>query len=845
VEGESLRERVQRAGQLPVDEALLLAREVAEALGYAHKRGIIHRDIKPANVMLGEGHALVADFGIARATDGGQALTQTGLAVGTPQYMSPEQATGERDIDARADVYAIGAVLYEMLSGQPPYTGATPQAVLAKSLTEEVAPLRSVRPGVPAPVAAVVAKATARRPADRYPSAVELEQALAAARDAVRSGATPAAAAGASPMTAWGTFALAAVVSLAVIYGLVSRWGLASWTLGLAAGLLAIGAGVLLATGQFEGKRRAGDAVTGLGRWFTWGNAARGGGMAAGLWVLVALVLVFRGPGSSAASGGGIRLAVLPFENRGDPTDSYVVDGIADQVRGKLTGLGAFRVTARTSSDQYGATTKSPQEIGRELGVDYLLTATVSWEKNAQGGGRVQVIPELIDVRTGDVKWQQSFDAALTDVFQVQSDVAVRVAGALNVALGAGEQQEIAAPPTKNLAAYDAYLKAQEASRSGGQTGQRQAINLYEQAVALDPTFAEAWAALSRAQGNLFFGNPTPEAAEGALTAAERARALAPESPESYAAMGFYYANVQFDFVRARQEFEEGLRRAPSHTGLLQGSAFTERALGRWDDAVDLLRRAQALDPRSVGVQTNLANNLLWLRRYSEALAAIDGGRTLAPNSLTLIEGKAMVYLAQGDLTGARSALRDAPSDIEPTRLVAFVASTWDLYWVLDEDQQRLLLRLSPGAFDDDRGAWALSLAATYAVRGDADRSRAYGDSAALWYAEKLRATPDDNYLLALDGVALAYAGRRADAIRSGERSVELLPVSKDAFSGAYNQHLLARTYTIVGEQNKAIDQLEALLRVPYYLSAGWLKLDPSFAALRGNPRFERLTRGE
>jgi tetratricopeptide (TPR) repeat protein len=437
-------------------------------------------------------------------------------------------------------------------------------------------------------------------------------------------------------------------------------------------------------------------------------------------------------------------------------------------------------------------------------------------------------VPELIDVRSGDVTWQQSFDAALTDVFQVQSDVAVRVAGALNVALGTGEERDIAAPPTKNLAAYDAFLKAEEASRAGGQTGLRRAVNLYEQAVALDSTFAEAWARLSRTQGQIFFGNPTPEAAEASLRAAERARALAPEAPESYAAMGFYHANVLFDFVRARQEFEEGLRRAPSNPELLQGSAFTERALGRWDAAVEVLRRAQSLDPRSVGVQVNLASNLLWLRRYGEALAAIDGARTLAPNSINILETKAMVYLAQGDLAGARAVIHDAPAEIEPTRLVAFVAGTWDLFWLLD----------------DDRGAWALALAGTSAIRGDAARARVYGDSARIWYEAKLRATPDDNYLLALSSVALAYAGRKDEAIRNGERSVALLPVTKDAFSGAYNRHLLARTYTVVGEPEKAIDQLEGLLGVPYFLSARWLRIDPNFAALRGNPRFDRLIAG-
>jgi serine/threonine-protein kinase len=843
VEGESLRDRVERDGPLPVDEALRLAREVAEALGYAHRRGIIHRDIKPANVLVGEGHALVADFGIARATEAGQALTQTGLAVGTPQYMSPEQAAGERDVDARADVYAIGAVLYEMLAGRPPYTGATPQAVLAKCLTEEPAPLAAVRAGVPAPVAAVVVRAMARRPDDRYATGVELERALADARDAVRSGVTPAASAGPLLARAWSLFGLAAVVTLAVVYGMVARWGLASWTLGLAGILLAIGAGVLLATGRFEARRRAGIPVNGVGRWFTWANAARGGGLAGLLWVVVALVVVFRGPAVAAPSDGGIRLAVLPFENRGDPADAFVVDGIADQVRGKLTGLGAFQVTARTSSDQYRGAAASPQEIGRELGVEYLLTATVSWAKNPQGGGRVQVVPELIDVRTGAVTWQQAFDADLTDVFQVQGDIAVRVAGALNVALGAGEQQELAERPTQNLAAYEAFLRGEEARRSGGITGLSDAVSYLEQAVALDSTFALAWARLAQAHAAAHFSTPAPASADGARRAAERARALAPEAVETHIALGAYYTNVLVDLARAREQFAAALRDAPNHPELLVATAFTERSLGRWEQSLEMARRARALDPRSAGAQGSIATSLLWMRRYPEALIEFDRALALAPSSMSTLQGKAMVHLAQGDLAGARSLLEAAP-ETEPTRFAAFMAATWDLFWVLNDEQQRLLLRLSPGAFDGDRGSWGLALAATHQVRGDLARARAYGDSARVVYAAQLQASPDDDYLLALHGLAAAYAGRRDEALRDGERSVAIRPASKDGFSGPYNQHLLARIYMLAGEHEKAIGQLEALLSVPYFVSRGWLGIDPTWTALRGNPRFERLLSG-
>ena len=843
VEGESLRDRVHREGRLPVDESVRLAREIAEALGYAHGRGIIHRDIKPANILLGQGHALVADFGIARATEGGAALTQTGLAVGTPQYMSPEQASGERDVDARADVYAIGAVLYEMLAGEPPYSGPTPQAVLAKSLTEEVRPLTSLRTDVPRGVAEVVTKAMARSPADRYTSAADLERALTGALDAARTGETVPVAAGPSTIQVWGLFGVAAVVTLTVIYGLVARWGLARWTLWLAAGLLAVGAAVLATTGRVEAGRRAGRAPTGITRWFSWRNATFGGALAGVLWVAVALTVVFRGPAAPSA-GSGVRLAVLPFENRGDPADEYFVDGLADQVRGKLTGVAGFEITARTSSDQYRQSTKSPQEIGRELGVDYLLTATVAWAKSGDAGGRVQVIPELIDARTGTATWQQAFDAALTDVFQVQADIAVRVAGALNVALGVGEQKEITERPTQNLAAYDAFLKGEAARRLGGQSGLHDAAVAFEQAVALDSTFALAWARLAQVHAASNFMNPTPEDADGARRASERARQLAPDAPETHVALGNYYQNVLFDLPRASDQYAEGLRVAPNDPGLLVATANVERSLGHWDRALELLQRAQKLDPRSTGATSMSAQVLLWTRQYPETQVQLDKALALAPASMSLIEAKAMVDLAQGDLGRARAVIAAAPPEVEPTRLVAFVAGTWDLFWVLTDDQQRLLLRLSPGAFDNDRGAWGLALAATHALRGDVARARAYGDSAQLVYDEALRRTPDDNYLLALSGVALAYAGRKDEALRNGERSVELLPVTKDGFSGAYNLHLLARIYTILGQQDKAIDQLQTLLGVPYYLSRDWLKIDPTFDALRGNPRFERLIAG-
>src|SRR5574338_804995 len=193
VDGESLAARLNREGELPVPVALRIGREVAEALAYAHRHGIIHRDIKPANILLHEGHALVADFGIARALDAeGEAITKTGLAIGTPQYMSPEQSTGDKTVDARTDIYALGAVIYEMLTGEPPFTGRSPQAVVARSLTERPRPLAATREGLPPGLEDAVSKALSRSAADRFPTATALAESLASAETGASTPAHPA-----------------------------------------------------------------------------------------------------------------------------------------------------------------------------------------------------------------------------------------------------------------------------------------------------------------------------------------------------------------------------------------------------------------------------------------------------------------------------------------------------------------------------------------------------------------------------------------------------------------------------------------------------------------------------
>ena len=569
--------------------------------------------------------------------------------------------------------------------------------------------------------------------------------------------------------------------------------------------------------------------------------------VAAALVVLAAAgVLLQQRPRKTETRAEGFkRVAVLPFENLGAPEDDYFADGIADAVRGKLTSLPSFQVIARGSSTPYKKTSKTPNQIARELDVGYLLTATVRWQK-APGTSRVQVSPELIDVTGSGApmsKWQQPFDAALTDVFQVQSDIASRVAQALGAALGEGEEKQLSERPTQSLAAYDAFLKGEEVLNTRGTdpVSLRKMLPFYQQAVTLDPDFALAWARVARTNALIYNSTlPTAELGERTRHAAEKAIALAPTRPEGYLALGIYQSVVVHNLNRALELLTKARLLAPGDAGALLSTSIVEASLGRWDSSVAHLQQAERLNPRDVAIKDRLGATLFPLRRYPEAREALDRGLALAPANLSLIEWKAMTFLAQGDLAGARAVVTAAPAEVEPAALVAFLATYSDLVWLLDEPQRELLLTLTPAAFDNDPGVRAIVFAQAYALKGDAENVRLHAEEARRVVEEQVRTGPQDAGRHAVLGLALAYLGRKEEAIREGRRAVEL-PAAQDAQGGPYFQHQLARIYILAGEHEKALDQLEALLKIPGLLSPGWLKIDPNFDPLRKNPRFQKL----
>ena len=722
VEGQTLRHTL-GGGPLPVCEALRIALQIADGLATAHAKGIVHRDLKPGNVMItAEGRSKILDFGLARQTPGeglagpfletdtlatpsGEA-TREGVILGTVGYMSPEQASG-RPADFHSDQFAFGLIVYEMLTGRRAFDSPTPVETLAAVVRDEPVPASSLRTGIPPPLQRLIATCLAKRPEDRFASTRE----LAAALEALAVGSS---AAGTPTDTDIGSGRVSPALP--------------------PPGRLAV-VGVLAAV----------SALVLGGLWL----ARRGGHAAA--------------PTYSAAAGSK-RMAVLPFENLGAPEDGYFADGMTDEVRGKLSGLPGLSVIASASASQYRATTKSPQQIAKELGVGYLLFAKVRWQKSGQTS-RIRLTSELVELGDGGApttRWQEAFEADLSDVFRVQAEVAIKVAQSLEVALSGKERLPLTERPTSNLAAYDAYLKGREIEMGGHDpTTQRRAAAQYEQAVALDPGFALAWAGLSVSRSLTYRGGvPAPQAAEAAKAAADRAMELAPSMPEGHRALGHYHRFVEKDPEKALAAYARGLNLAPDDALLLRALAGAERSQGRWEEALAHLRRARELDPRSWEAERELANTLHFLRRTDEMRAACDRGLVLAPANLTLIQLKAVAFLQEGDLAGARTVLAAALKQVEPTALVAYFATYDDLYWVLDDAQRDVLLRLTPGAFDGNRGLWGIVLAQASAQRGDLAKAREYAEEARRSFASQLAEAPKDAQRYAFLGLAVAYLGK-------------------------------------------------------------------------------------
>ena len=566
VEGETLRARLTRERQLPIEDALRIAREAAEALEYAHRHGVIHRDIKPENILLTDEHALVADFGIARAMGSGadEGLTETGFSVGTPAYMSPEQAAGERSLDARTDIYSLGVVLYEMLAGEPPYTGPTAQAIMARRFSEPVPSVHRFRPAVPDSVDRSLRRALAPVPADRFTRAAEFGRALSVPTGVASVPVQPA-------------DATRVVARPDEHRPRVSR-------------ALVLGIGFLL----------------GLGVLFGWLRSRES-----------------RQPARDTVAK---RLAVLPFESEGDTNERIFAAGMSEEITTRLARVPGLSLMARSSALQYRRSGQTAPQFGHTLGVEYVLDGTIRSVPVPGGAKRLRITPELIRVSDGTQIWGEPYDGTTNDVFRLQSDVAEQVARALGGRLGSAEQG-IQAAPTKDLEAYRLYtLGRAEWSRRDPETLD-QAARYFEQAIARDSNFARAWAGLADAYalfpyyGVSWFPNDTAYAR--AKSAALRAIALDSTLAEPHASLNQILRYGYWDWEGSEREIKRAIQLDPSYATAHQWYGEHLLDFGRFPEALSEAKISVQLDPLSRGTQNCLGIVLWFSGRTDEAIRVL------------------------------------------------------------------------------------------------------------------------------------------------------------------------------------------------------------------------------
>jgi serine/threonine-protein kinase len=444
--------------------------------------------------------------------------------------------------------------------------------------------------------------------------------------------------------------------------------------------------------------------------------------------------------------------------------------------------------------------------------------------------------------------WAQAYDNDMSEVFRVQSDLAERVAQALDITLVERERRALQSRPTENMEAYDYFLRGNEyRHRSEGENDCKIAIQMYERAVELDPKFALAYAQLSRSHAIMYwhYYDRTGERLGMAKKAVDRALQLAPDSPETHFALGHYYYHCQSDWDRALEEFAIARQSQPNNSDLLSYIGCVQRRQGKFEEALANIKRASELDPLSNYLTDELGNTFMLMRNYPEAMRYYNRSISLAPDLPDPYEGKASLYLRwEGSTEKARAVVEEALKNIRSSEESSIVnlPITLDVY---EGNYQKALDRLSLKSKDIDTQflfiPGAIRYAQIYGYMNENELAKKYYDEGRNILEAKIQQQPDDARFHSTLGIAYAGLGRREDAIREGKIGVSLLPITKEAMRGYSRVSDLARIYVTVGEFDLAINQIEFLLSIPGGLSIPLLRLEPVWAPLREHPRFKKL----
>jgi serine/threonine protein kinase/tetratricopeptide (TPR) repeat protein len=563
VSGEDLKTLLRRVGQLPAKRTVAIAREVAEGLAEAHRLGIIHRDLKPQNIMIDRGgNAHIMDFGIARSVRGG-GITGTGVIIGTPDYMSPEQLEG-KEADRRSDMYSFGAVLFEMATGETPFEGATPMAVALKHKTEKPRDPHLLNPQIPETLARIILRCLEKEPQRRFQTTDVLLAELAAAES-----------------------------------GLPATRGLS---------------GGATKSSRSRFKKGARPAVFAL--------LAGAVAVAAALYFFV---LKAHGPGGLPSGKPVVppayksSIAVLPFEDLSPGKDQEAFSsGITDDLITKLSSLGQLKVISRQSVMRYRSADKDIREIGKELGVENILEGSIQREKD-----NIRVNVKLTRVQDGSNLWGETYDRKVESIFSVQDEISKAVVNALRIELVAGQDYMLVKRYTRNPDAYNLYTQGRLEWNKMTERGLKRSIELYQEAIARDPNFALAYASIADAY-NLMADMGVMNSAEAfpkAKEAAEKALKIDDALAEGYSSLAYVKWQYDWDWMGAEIDFNWAIGLNPNYAVayLLYGNLL--KYLGRSDEAVIKLDKARELDPESLVINLAIGDFYRTIRQYDRAIA--------------------------------------------------------------------------------------------------------------------------------------------------------------------------------------------------------------------------------
>src|SRR5881397_3978772 len=545
-------------------------------------------------------------------------------------------------------------------------------------------------------------------------------------------------------------------------------------------------------------------------------------------------------------------VAVLPFQNlSSDPENAYFADGIQDEVLTRLAKIADLKVISRTSTQQYQSEPGNLSEIAKQLGVTNILEGSVQ-----KAADQVRVNVRLVNVQTGSQLWAETYDRKLSDIFVVESEIAKGIAESLQAKLTGREEQALAARPTNNPQAYDAYLRglAFEARGNYSSDALFKAIDFYDLAVRrLDPNFALAWARLSGAHALLYFnrGDTTVARRNAAREALENAQRLQPDSPETLLFLGYYQYWVLRDYSMAKATFGRVSKMLPGNSEVSYALGAIARREGHWNESVAYWERGLALDPRNTVLLTEVAFTYAALRQFSEAMKLYDRALDILPNESYLMASKASIYQAEGNLQEAAKSLVQVNAQTDSDVAVRVKLTQLRLERNHTEATQLVQARQARLHFASgiDKGMKQNGLALIQRVAGDTASAKAAAEQARNTLEPLSKDQPDNAFVAAALAVAYAILDEKSSALNEAQRAITLVPSSKDRLSGPGFEENLALVEMIVGENSRAISTLTRLLQTPY---GGWLynpapitpvllKLDPIWDPLRADPAFQKL----